>query len=484
MITRRNVLKQLGAGAAAAAIAPRWLAGCGDGGGGSPDAGSPDAGPPDASRPDAFPQVVGITHFVEICMENRSYDHWLGSRKLLGKSVAGDGLTADMANKRQNGDLVKVFPADVMCVLDPPHGWDSAHRQFNDGAMDGFLTEYQADQGVNVPPHVMAYMNPEQIPWTSALVEKATVCDRWFSSVMGPTWPNRMYMHTGQSGGLKTNDLPMGGGGFDWRTVYHGLMEKGLPWAYYWSDLPFAALWKGLNESYIRRIQEFFDDAAAGTLPPVSIIEPAFSGNDDHPPHHPMMGQQFLASVFAALAASPLWNNLLIVITYDEQGGFYDHVPPPKFADDRAEEGFDQAGFRVPTIVAGPYVKQGYVDSTVYEHSTCVKQISTMFGLESLTARDAAAADLSACIDMERLAAGNPAPPPELPEITVDESTIDETCQKTGRRYAGYQKSDLERLADTGYFGKLDARKELPDTLRYVADQLSKRGKGGYRRGR
>jgi phospholipase C len=461
MINRRTALKQMGVGAAAAAIAPRML-GC-----------SSDA------------KGAGqITHFVEICMENRSYDHWLGARKLLGRPVDGDGLVDGMFNKRGDGSNVKIYPADVMCVADPPHGWDSAHRQFNAGKMDGFLTEYEASQGADIVPAVMEYMMPEQIPWTSALVEQATVCDRWFSGMMGPTWPNRLYLHSAQCGGLMANELPTSGG-FDWRTVYHNLNDKQIPWTYYWSDLPIASLWQDLSGDYnIRRIQAFFDDAEAGTLPPVSVIEPAFGANDDHPPHHPMLGQQFLASVFAALATSPLWNNMLIVITYDEQGGFFDHVAPPKFPDERAALGFDQAGFRVPTIIAGPYAKQGFVDSTVREHSSVVKHISTMYDLPALTMRDAAAADLMAAIDLDRLAANEPLPPPTLPEVVVDESMIDDACLKTSKRYAGYHKADIEKLADTGFFAERDARKDLPETLRLMAEQLEKRGMGGYRRGK
>jgi phospholipase C len=468
-IDRRTALKHMGVAAGAAAIAPRLLGCSSDGGSG---------GPPDAGGPGK------ITHFVEICMENRSYDHWLGSRKLLGKPVAGDGLVEGMSNKRGDGSEVKIYPADVMCVADPPHGWDSAHRQFNDGMMDGFLSEYQASQGVDIVPAVMEYMTPDQIPWTSALLEQSTVCDRWFSGMMGPTWPNRLYLHSAQCGGLKANQLPASGG-FDWPTVYHNLNKKQVPWTYYWSDLPVASLWEDLSGEYnIRRIQQFFDDAEAGTLPPVTVVEPAFGANDDHPPHHPLMGQQFLASVFAALATSPLWNHMLIVITYDEQGGFYDHVAPPKFPDDRAADGFDQAGFRVPTIIAGPYAKRGFVDSTVREHSSVVKHISTMFDLPPLTMRDAAAADLMAAIDLDRLAANEPAPPPTLPQVTVDESMLDDACTKTSKRYAGYHKADIELLADTGFFGERDARKDLPETLRLMAEQLEKRGMGGYRRGK
>ncbi len=152
--------------------------------------------------------------------------------------------------------------------------------------------------------------------------------------------------------------------------------------------------------------------------------------------------------------------------------------------DDRAAEGFDQLGFRVPTIVAGPYVKQGFVSSTVYNHASVVRHISKMFGLQPLGLRDEMSADLEDCIDQERLAAGDPAAPPELPMIIVDESTIDDACRTTSARYQGYRKSEIEELADTGYFGEYDLRKQLPETLRLVANQLTKHGKGGYRRGR
>jgi phospholipase C len=161
----------------------------------------------------------------------------------------------------------------------------------------------------------------------------------------------------------------------------------------------------------------------------VTIIDPGFALNDDHPPHHPGLGQQFIAAVYQALATSPLWQNILFVVTYDEHGGFFDHVAPPKTADDRAADGFDQLGFRVPTMVIGPYVKPGYVSSVQYDHTSSLKHIETMFDLEPLTARDAAASDLSDAIDAERLAAGDFAPPITLPVVELDAETIDPACK-------------------------------------------------------
>src|SRR5262249_39760005 len=160
------------------------------------------------------------------------------------------------------------------------------------------------------------------------------------------------------------------------------------------------------NESRLHTIKEFFDDAKNGKLPAVTFVDPNFGRNDDHPPCHPVFGQQFIASVYAALAASPLWNQLLFVVTYDENGGYFDHVAPPKAPDDRAREGFDQLGFRVPAVIAGPYVKSGHVSSTVRDHTSIIAHIRGMFNLPPLTARDAAANDLSDLLDEKRLAAG------------------------------------------------------------------------------
>jgi phospholipase C len=468
MITRRQAITRIGGGTAAALIAPR-LFGCGDSGGGPGD------------------NPSGITHLIEVCMENRSFDHWFGAKALLGRPGGGDGLTAAMANKRLDGTEVKVYPAGAsgLCVQDPPHGRTSALAQMNGGKMDGFLTEHELDHGPGADPVVLSYMLEEHIPFSWKLAERFTICDRWFSAMAGPTWPNRLYLHSAQCGGLTSNMLPASGA-FDWATIYNRLNDKGVGWTYYWSDLPVAGLWKDLPTAYnVRRIAEFFADCEAGTLPQVSVVEPAFGANDDHPPHHPMLGQQFLSAVFHAVARSPHWNNCLIVITYDEQGGFFDHVPPPVFPDLHADQGLGQAGFRVPTIIAGPYVKQGFVDSTVREHSSLVRHIRSMFGIDPLTPRDEAAADLSAALDLERLAANDPLPPPDdLPEVVVDESMIDDACYKRSPRYARYAKNDLEHLADTGYFGALDLRAELPDTLRLVAGQLEKYGKGGFRKGR
>ena len=217
-------------------------------------------------------------------------------------------------------------------------------------------------------------------------------------------------------------------------------------------------------------------------LPSVSFVEPAFTANDDHPPHHPMLGQAFLGSVYAALAASPQWDSCLLIVTYDEAGGLFDHVPPPRAVDDRAEQGFDQLGFRVPTVVAGPYVKRGHVSSVVRDHTSVLAHLDRMFGLEPLTARSAAAEDLGELIDEERLAAGDPAPPAALPAVEIDESMIDDACYRARREPAH---TDIERLADAGFFAPaLDRRREVRDSLHAIGEALDRLNAGRIRRGR
>jgi phospholipase C len=450
MITRRELLKATGAGVALAATP-----GCSS---------------------EQLTERATLTHIVVVCMENRSFDHLLGARKLGGLVNAGDGLTADMSNPTSGGELIRVHPVEILCGIDPSHSWVGSHMQWNQGAMDGFLRASGDSR------QVMAYLTEGEVPWTWALAQGSTVCDRWFCSLLGPTWPNRFYMLSGQSGGLIVNDYPPGGN--QWPTVFHQLTDKGVGWTYYYSDLPVVPLWPDLgDQAHVRRVDDFFDHAAAGTLAPVTVIDPGFIINDDHPPHHPMLGQQFLASIYAALADSPQWANVLLVITYDEHGGFFDHVAPPTAPDERAAMGLDQLGMRVPAILAGPWVKTG-VSSQVHDHTSIIKQIALMHDLPPLTLRSDAASDLEDGLDHERLAAGAPAPPLDLPVIEVDLQTIDDACFKRGPRYAGWEPPDIARLADThrGLFGAFDRRQHLPETMRRIAWELERRGKGGIRR--
>jgi phospholipase C len=448
-VSRRDALRSIGALAGAAAGA-RLLGGCSGGPRGR------------------------ISTVVVLMMENRSYDHYLGSRSMI-EGLPGDGLLPGMSNPDAEGVLHPVYRESVDCVADPPHGWTASRRQWAEGRNDGFLQAYQRSHP-GAPPHVMGWFGREELPALHGLADAYSSCDRWFSSVLGPTWPNRLYLLCGQSEGIMSNTLPEAGK-FTCPTILDRLDDAGVEWAYYYGDAPFLAALERVPAERMLLFPRFLSDAAAGKLPPVVFVDPSFTRNDDHPPHHPLLGQQLIASVHAALAASPHWNELLLVVTYDEHGGFFDHVPPPKAPDERAAAGFDQLGFRVPAIVAGPYARRGHVSSTLHDHTSVLAEIERVFDLEPLTVRDAAAADLSDCLDLDAA----PAPPAAIPAVEVDESIIDRSCLNLGKP------TELELALDAGLLGprrELDGRPAWRDQLYLIGDLLDRHGAGRIRRGR
>jgi len=457
---RRDALKTMGAMAGAAGAA-RVLPGCDDGGGASPL-------PP------------GIHHIVVVMMENRSYDHVLGARKLGG--MPGDGLDATMASPDGAGGMIATYAAtyDNVCVPDPPHGWSAAHDQFAGGANTGFVTAYRSAIGDPTATQTMQHLTRDLVPVTWALADAFATCDRYFCSVMGPTWPNRMYWHSGSSNGIMSNDFPAGG--FSWPSIHHRLDEAGVDWKYYYIDIPVLAIVDTIDKTdRVFYVEDFLRDALAGTLAPVTYIDPGFSYNDDHPPHHPIYGQQFISAIYNALAAGPAWEHTLLVVTYDEHGGYYDHVAPPTTVDDFASTGFGQMGFRVPTLIAGPYVKPGYVSSVTMDHCSVLRHIQNHFGLADLNQRVTAANDLTDALDLAALAAGTPRPPVAIPAIEIDESSIGAQC----RRAAAMQ-HDVLRAADEypRLFKPWDRRAKIKDAAYLLGDFLESVNAGRIRRGR
>ncbi len=457
-MNRRDAIKALASVLGASATA-RLLAACGD---------------------NVSGEEAGIDTFVFMMMENRSYDHYLGSRSLL-EGKRGDGLAAGMSNLDRGGNAIEPYAAaaNSVCIIDPPHNWNRSREQFADGANSGFVTAHQDSHDSNSATEPMQYMTREHIPVTHALADAYTSCDRWFGSVLGGTLPNRMYWHGGQSNGAMENSEVLGGAFRGVTSIHHQLADAGMDWAYYYGDISVVSFLDDLDlDGHNKRFSRFLSDAEAGTLPPVSYIDPAFGLNDDHPPHHPLLGQQLIAAAYTALANSPHWERCLFVVTYDENGGFYDHVPPPTAADDLAADGFDQLGFRVPTIVAGPYVKQNYVSSVQYDHTSPLKHLKNVFGLPPLTTRSEAANDLTDCIDLERLAAGDPADPIVLPEVEIDAASLPPECDGSSLRQVPGAPLDHVILewaeADRERSAPWDRTDELPQYAQTIADFLKK----------
>ena len=357
--------------------------------------------------------LAHIETIVVLCMENRSFDHYLGSLRLAESRMDIDGLAGAESNMTMANVAVPVHKLEDFTPADPPHGWDPCHQQWNGGANDGFVKAHAgADEA-----DVMGYHVREQIPVTYALADAGAVCHRWFASVLGPTWPNRFYLHGATSKGIKSN-LPALG----FTSIFDRLQQKGIEATNYYSDVAWAT--GGYAKlAGLATIERFFEQATAGTLPPFSIIDPAFTGggaNDDHPDHDIRMGQALIASIASALGQSPQWSKCLFVITYDEHGGFFDHVPPPTAQDDNAE--FQQLGFRVPALVLGPTVRRGCAVDTVFDHSSVIATATKRWDLAPMTMRSMAANDLSPCIDAARI--NDPLPPPTVPMVRISRSEL------------------------------------------------------------
>jgi phospholipase C len=397
--SRRQVLKGLGVGAAALAGGARCM----------PEPIQCGGAAPAISR---SALLAGIDTIVVVMMENRSFDHHLGALRSDGAYPGAglvDGLRGSEECPGSDGQMVQTWRMNGREPrFIPTHKWDPCHVAFHGGRNDGFVQVNPGDQGIQV----MGYHDREVLPVQYALADQYTVCDRWFASVMGPTWPNRFYLQATTSEGRRDNK-PMGFNGP--ATLWERMAERcrstrnyfAAPAPWYAAAFP-AKSFSGNDAVVAARIEEFFQDARAGNLPEFAIIDPDFLSADGHPAHDLALSEAFLSSVYRAMAESPQWSRSLLIVTYDEHGGFFDHVPPPTTADPRAD--FRQLGFRVPALVIGPTVWQGRVISEQFEHASVAATLATRYGIESLGSRMDAARDLSACIDPARVSAPVAAP--------------------------------------------------------------------------
>jgi phospholipase C len=456
--TRRQVLTGMGAALGAAAL------GCG---GTSPGAGEADAagpdGLPDAAPPDVDPLahckapsdlgpaelLAHIDTFVVLCMENRSFDHYLGALALHEGRADIKGLIGTESNPGSNGEPVPVHLLENFTPADPPHDWEACHAQWNSGANDGFVLAHAGASEADV----MGYHVREQIPAIYALADQSAVCNHWYSSLLGPTWPNRFYLHGATSNGRQSN-APVTG----FRSIFEVLTEAGISNTNFYHDVAWA-LGGYFKSSGLAGIETFFTQAATGTLPQVSIIDPHFFGagaNDDHPDHDVRLGQVLIGSIYNALVLSPQWERCMFIVTYDEHGGFHDHVAPPLTQDERVE--FRQLGFRVPSLVAGPTVRRGCAIDTTFEHTSVIATLTRRFGLDNMNDRVAVTYDLSRCIDPELIDA--PKPGIEIPPLDISLSAL-------RQRPSSRAHSELAAVLDAHSFPRhLDRRDRAWDVTR------------------
>ncbi|MBV8521117.1 MAG: phospholipase [Acetobacteraceae bacterium] len=385
--------------------------------------------------------MARIEHIVVLMLENRPFDCMLG--RLYPDCPDFDGLRGDEANPLTLPDgshqMIRVWnepqiTPENACIPDPDPGelFDDITMQIfglgkgpaDPPTMSGFVDNYvrQPDGGSRDPRAVMHYFTPDQVPVISALARAFGVCDRWFGAAPCQTWPNRLFAHTGAAGGRVNNEaIPLP---FFLRTVFTRLGRCGRSWKVYFHDLPQTAalldLWPRLLTNFLLFEPDFIGDARNGTLPNYSFIEPRYfpsilSGappNDEHPPHNVMYGEQLIASVYNAIRGGAGWTRTLLLITYDEHGGCYDHVPPPPAVPPGPpySDGFtfDRYGVRVPAVVVSPWIPAGSVirpppGGAPFDHTSILATLHKLFEIgPPPTARVAAAPDLLMALTLDR----------------------------------------------------------------------------------
>src|SRR5215467_3768743 len=329
-----------------------------------------------ARRARATGQATPIQHVIIDCQENRSFDHYYGFAPFAGAS----GVPPGYAQPDGNGGTVKPFEFTALSTPDIGHSWNAVHAEWNAGKMDGFYTT----DGINC----MGYYTAAELPYYYSLFDDFTLCGNYFCSVLGPTWPNRFYLAAGTSGGITTNGV-WGYGVFDYPIILDLLDAAGVTWKVYnvsWDSVPFGntdnvfVFWKRWAHDPRTRGSkgDYLDDLRLGRLPQVSFIVPSFArGWDEHPPADVSVGMGIQQELITALQDSSAWQSAAYILTYDEHGGYFDHVAPPMF------DAYG-AGIRVPAWVISPHAKKSHLEATVYEHTSTLKFIEAVFGLPTL----------------------------------------------------------------------------------------------------
>ena len=367
-----------------------------------------------------------IGHVIVVMKENRSFDQIFGR---LGRADV-EGVPAGASNPNKDGVAVPVYQEATTCVqLDPGHQWTNMHTMWDDGKLDGFVknaldTTVRPDEMTKVQTDgkfVMGGFDAAQLPFYAFLANTYALADHYHCSVLGGTWANRLHLYAGQSYGVKntgTNFVPDGT-----KTLFDVLDAAGVTWGVYSDDsapLDIALLNLGWTSEHkgVAPTAAFFEAVKNGTLPQVVFIDALLNNEDEHPPADVQKGEAWTKAIYDAVVASPIWldkdgKGVALVYTYDETGGFYDHVPPPPAclaAPDQAE--FDHLGFRVPFVMISPFARQHYVSHTVHSHSSLLRFIETLYDLPALSGRDANA---DALLDMFDFACAPQKTPPAAP---------------------------------------------------------------------
>ncbi len=421
--------------------------------------------PPPAA---ASSPLAAINHIVVLMLENRSFDHMLGflyadRGNISPTGQAFEGLTGTESNADAKGRAVPVFKitptknAYFMPGADPGEGYSATNTQlFGNAAApsppaatnSGFISDFAYTLGWQaktkgwpilpgtVAANIMGMYTPETLPILSGLARGYAVCDQWFASVPTETLPNRAFVCAATSQGHMDDKTRS----FTCPTIFGLLSQQNLDWAIYGYNAPPLTRLNfpdttNAAEEHFGLFADFQKAAAQGSLPPYTFLEPSWesTGNSQHPNYNVALGEQLIHDVYYALRSGPAWNQTLLIVTYDEHGGCYDHVPPPLGATppdaSAGEFGFDfkRFGVRVPTVLVSPLIAAGTVfrvapGSMPLDHASILKTIERRWQLNALTARDAAAQDVGAVLTLAAPRTDDPLQGVAVPTATVPAS--------------------------------------------------------------
>jgi phospholipase C len=442
-----------------------------------------------------------------------------GMDAVSGEITQSDGLAGTESNVFNGQKYAVTMGADYRMQVDPAHEFPDVllqlcgpGAQYNPGGQyppinnSGFVESYAKGGGGANPGEIMKCYRPAQLPVLNALACEFVVCDRWFASVPGPTWPNRMFVHAASSGGLDHSATTaeivewetVAGFSFKNGTIFDALQKAGVARRLYaGDDFPMVSALKGVHLDDIRHYSLFASDVQQPSYNSSYVfIEPSYdvlhdyqNGTSEHPLGDVTRGEMLIKTTYEAIRNSPLWNKSLLIITWDEHGGFYDHVAPPAApapgdtAIDNSNNAsgftFERYGARVPAIVVSPLIAKNLVDHRVYDHTSILATVERLYGINPLTVRDAEAASIDALIT---LAIAREDTPKTLPAPAVDASPAIRPADSANSgnvpgilHAAMRQELLLTPSQQASIMARVAAIQTRADALRYLAEVQHKR---------
>jgi phospholipase C len=433
---------------------------------------------------------MAIEHVFVLMLENRSFDHLFGFSAIRGTDAvtgADTGIeapdpTVDV-NQDAAGNPFRVSPGADFSLkgvdVDPGHEFGDVATQLA-GPDLGFVRSYGAQQGVKEAGRVMGCFGPADLPVLNQLAAEFVICDHWFSSLPGPTWPNRFFVMAGTSGGLtkspSTGDIikatALAGYSFEGGNIFDAMDRKGIPWCIVEGDkFPISFALKGMDANALKgRFVEIGDFAAkigSGSFAEKFIfIEPQYGahkfdvtgpgdfsgGNSMHPLDDVRKGEQLVKQVYETIRSVPaVWETSVLLITFDEHGGFYDHVQTVAVTapgdDERnaapGQQPFDfaRSGVRVPAIIVSPLILKNRIDHTGYDHTSALATIEKLFGFGPLTGRDGAAKDFSHLFALDEPRADTPVTLVGVAGVAAGGADAGVTGPQAGFAYVGLMRA-------------------------------------------